>query len=103
MKKSPFFDKICRFWNHQLHRFQKDEQKYTRIVYNAVLVLFLICVVANFLFYEIESMQGILINVLSFGFGLMLGVILYHRAIRKDMDNVRKQIEAREKREKEGS
>ena len=90
MKISSFFNRICCFWNN---KFQKDEMKHTRLVYNTIYAFLLICVIANILFYTIESLQSILLNAMFLSLGLMFGVKLLYRAIQKDTINSQKQFE----------
>jgi len=90
--------------NRKTPRLQNNEWKYTKIVHHAIPAFFLICVILN---QSITTDKWQVYTVLRYGMwfslGLLLSSFLVRYVIRKDMENIRKQIEQREKMRKKPS
>jgi len=84
--------------NRKTLRLRNNEWKYTKIAQNVIPIPFVICLFPDmFIAGSSELVHTILFYTLWFSFGLLLGSLLMKYVIRKDMDNIRKQIEQREK------
>jgi len=95
------FEAINYTKNRRTFSLRKSEWKYTKFAQNAIPAFFLIWLFSNlFIAAKTWLIHSILLYGLWFSFGLLLGSLLINHTIRKDMDNIRKQIEEREKRER---
>jgi len=84
--------------NKKTPRLRNKKWKYTSFVHITIPAFFLICLFSNlFITERTELLNSILFYALWFSYGLFLGSVLIYYMIRKDMENIRKQIEQREK------